>query len=244
LEKEHYRLHAVRQYLELCADQGPLTNIASLAAEICETPLAIISLVDDKQEHFIANAGTLVKENHTVNHPGIQTILETDFLTIPDCTKHKRFINTDVAAGFSETRFYAGSTLKSPDGFNVGRLFVLDRKPKQLTKSQEDCIRKLSRQALTFLEQCRRIKSFERFFANEALIKKQQKSLKQQLHLSECEQFQSHSARKPLSSILGLMSVIKEDNYMPHHEHLSGLETATIRLDEVIQTIVQANRTA
>jgi hypothetical protein len=73
--------------------------------------------------------------------------------------------------------------------------------------------------------------------------KKQEKTIKHQSDsLSIIAQLQSHQVRQPVTSILGLMSLIKEDNYIPQQEYLIGLEKATNQLDEVIQTIVSQSR--
>ena len=73
--------------------------------------------------------------------------------------------------------------------------------------------------------------------------KKQEKTIKHQSDsLSVIAQLQSHQVRQPVTSILGLMSLIKEDNYIPQKEYLIGLEKATHQLDEVIQTIVRQSR--
>jgi hypothetical protein len=73
--------------------------------------------------------------------------------------------------------------------------------------------------------------------------KKQEKKIKHQGNrLSIIAQLQSHQVRQPVTSILGLMSLIKEDNYIPQKEYLIGLEKATHQLDEVIQTIVSQSR--
>ena len=70
----------------------------------------------------------------------------------------------------------------------------------------------------------------------EKIIKNQSKSL------SIIAQFQSHQVRQPVSSILGIMNLIKEENYLPKKEYLVGLENATMQLDIVIQSIVTESR--
>jgi hypothetical protein len=73
--------------------------------------------------------------------------------------------------------------------------------------------------------------------------KKQEKTIRHQSDsLSVIAQLQSHQVRQPVTSILGLISLIKEDNYIPQKEYLIGLEKAAHQLDEVIQTIVSQSR--
>jgi len=73
--------------------------------------------------------------------------------------------------------------------------------------------------------------------------KRQEKTIKHQSDsLSIIAQLQSHQVRHPVTSILGLMSLIKEDNYNPQKEYLINLEQATQQLDQVIKTIVSQSR--
>lgn len=60
--------------------------------------------------------------------------------------------------------------------------------------------------------------------------------------LSAIAQLQSHQVRQPVTSIMGLMQLIKEDNYELRREYLLSLEQATKQLDTVIQTIVKQSR--
>jgi hypothetical protein len=73
--------------------------------------------------------------------------------------------------------------------------------------------------------------------------KKQEKTIRSQSDtLSVIAQLQSHQVRQPVTSILGIMSLIKAENYEPRKEYLIYLEQATRQLDEVIQTIVAQSR--
>jgi signal transduction histidine kinase len=73
--------------------------------------------------------------------------------------------------------------------------------------------------------------------------KTQEKTIKHQSDaLSVIAQLQSHQVRQPVSSILGLMDLIKSENYAPQKEYLVCLEEATRQLDQVIQTIVKQSR--
>ena len=73
--------------------------------------------------------------------------------------------------------------------------------------------------------------------------KKQEKTIKHQSNsLSIIAQLQSHQVRQPVSSILGLMNLIREENYVARKEYLEALEEATKQLDNIIQTIVSQSR--
>jgi len=70
--------------------------------------------------------------------------------------------------------------------------------------------------------------------------KEQEEMLKEQNHvLSRIAFIQSHEMRRPVASILGLMDLIKSEDYQPSKEYLVLLEEATIELDEKIHMIAR-----
>ncbi|CAN5150042.1 hypothetical protein BH11BAC6_BH11BAC6_00590 [soil metagenome] len=61
--------------------------------------------------------------------------------------------------------------------------------------------------------------------------------------LSIIAQLQSHQVRHPVSSILGLVELIKEENKYPiQKEYIEALENATSQLDDIIRAIVRQSR--
>ncbi|MCW3110423.1 MAG: sensor histidine kinase [Segetibacter sp.] len=73
--------------------------------------------------------------------------------------------------------------------------------------------------------------------------KKKEKIIRNQTEsLSVIAQLQSHQVRNPVSSILGILSLIKEENFELKKEYILGLETATKQLDQVIRAIVTQSR--
>jgi len=50
---------------------------------------------------------------------------------------------------------------------------------------------------------------------------------------------QSHHIRKPLASILGLMNIIKANNYEPDKETLQKMDTVAQELDEQIRSVIR-----
>ena len=178
MENEYCRLLSVKRYQELSLQKDSLNDIVLLAAEICESHVAVISLIDDTREYFIANKGTDMEGRLLNRSFCIKTILNDHVLTIPDVTKHKRFTNTDLGTVSPHMRFYAGATLTSPDGYNVGRLYVLDQKPKQLTKSQENCLLTLASQAINRLEQALTLQTLRESLKDEERLKQSMLKIK------------------------------------------------------------------
>lgn len=73
--------------------------------------------------------------------------------------------------------------------------------------------------------------------------KKREKIIRNQTEtLSVIAQLQSHQVRQPVSSILGIINLIKEESFEFKKEYILCLETATKQLDEVIRAIVDQSR--
>jgi GAF domain-containing protein len=159
VNNDRNRLLTVKRYKEVSAVNAELYNITALAAEICDASIAIISLIDDEVETFIAARGTDKQYVELDRLICISEFLSEPVLTISDVANHKRYTNTDLASIAPCIRFYAGATLTAPNGYIVGRLYVLDQKPRTLTKGQESCLAMLAKQVIQSLEKDISIKS-------------------------------------------------------------------------------------
>ncbi len=152
-ENEAERLEALRRYelLDTPAEAG-FDDITALAAQICEAPIALISLVDAHRQWFKSKVGLAAGETprdvsfcaHAIDGP--------DILEVPDALEDERFRDNGLVAGGPRIRFYAGAPLIAPDGFGLGTLCVIDRVPRRLTPMQRDALARLGRQVVTLME--------------------------------------------------------------------------------------------
>lgn len=360
---ELYRLDVVKRYRELENSwHSDLQEIVLLASEICDVPIALLSIVDENNQTFISKHGTDLKGTEREIAFCNQTILQNDVMIVPDAEKDVLFSSNPLVKGDPHIRFYAGASLTTNEGYNIGSLCVIDNKPRQLTERQAKCLQALSRQAIhlmdltltlrvanrcmTDMEQSEVklravldsaesyqilvgremeilafnkaadefikfalgrgykkgdnilnyttpasvssiISSFNKaingervygernlnyypgidtwwdvsyspardsngeimgvsFYATDITTRKrhEQKLLVQNEKLREISQIQSHQVRGPLTSILGILNLIKEDNYQASKEYLILLEKAAIQMDENIRQIVGINRQA
>ncbi|WP_220807815.1 sensor domain-containing phosphodiesterase [Noviherbaspirillum aridicola] len=132
--------------------EAQFDDITILASTICDTPMAIITLVDEHRQWFKARVGIDVTEtareiafcNHTIR--GRQPFIVGDALADP------RFADNPLVNDEPRIRFYAGVPLLTPDGYALGSLAVLDRRPRKLTPPQEQALRLLGRQVEMELE--------------------------------------------------------------------------------------------
>lgn len=138
--------------------EAAFDEIAALIAEICETPIAVVNLVGEGRQFFKAEVGLGVDSLPLASSFCLHTLLEQDFLLVPDATKDARFARNPHVVDDPNIRFYAGALLKSEEGLSIGTLCVLDYRPRDLTDIQQRAIKVLARQVMAQLEQRRVIR--------------------------------------------------------------------------------------
>jgi PAS domain S-box-containing protein len=150
---ETYRLQAVQKFYELSENvREELQSLAELASEICNTPIALLSIVHKDKQYFLGKVGTEMTETARDISFCNYTIQQEAVLQIDDTWKDERFAHNPLVTGEPNIRFYAGSTITTDDGFNVGSICVIDHKPRQLTTHQERSLAILSKQATRLME--------------------------------------------------------------------------------------------
>jgi diguanylate cyclase (GGDEF)-like protein len=150
---EFERLEALRSYRIL--DTPPtleFDDLTHLAAQICGTPLAMITLIDRDRQWFKSHYGTEISETPLALSFCAHTILEADSLVIPDATQDERFADNGVVTGEHHIRFYAGVPLVTANNHAIGALCVLDTVPRDFQAEHLETLRRLARQAMAQLE--------------------------------------------------------------------------------------------
>lgn len=152
-QREKSRLDALARYdiLDTPRDKD-FDDVASLAADICGTPIAVVNLIADRRQFFKAEVGLGVRETPFGSSFCAKAILEDDFLLVPDATKDHRFDCNPLVTGEPHLRFYAGAILKTPDNMPIGTVCVLDYVPRELTELQQKTLRVLANQVMAQLE--------------------------------------------------------------------------------------------
>ncbi len=127
-------------------------NIAFLAAQICNMPIALISIVDDKRQWFKAKVGIDASETHRDFAFCAHAILQSDVFIVDDPLHDEKFKDNPLVTVGPHIKFYAGAPLFSPDGFPIGTVCVIDSKPNTLTAHQTQALKALSRQVTRLFE--------------------------------------------------------------------------------------------
>ncbi len=131
------RLKALLQYNILDTDpEEEFDNITKLVAFICESPIALISLVDENRQWIKSSFGFEPKDIPRKISFCQHTILGDEVYEIEDTLENTIFKDHPFVLNGPRIRFYAGHPLTTPDGYNIGALCVVDKIPKKLSSDQ------------------------------------------------------------------------------------------------------------
>jgi GAF domain-containing protein len=152
-DNEAERLAALREYHILdTADEQAYDDVTALASYICDTPIAMISLVDESRQWFKSRLGLSARQTPRDVAFCAHAILQTEPLIVRDALKDSRFADSALVTRSPHIRFYAGFPLASPEGFTLGTLCAIDRKPRQISPGQKTAMSSLARQVMALLE--------------------------------------------------------------------------------------------
>ncbi len=162
---EWQRLETLRGYEILDTEpEAAFDDLTLLASYICQTPVALISLIDADRQWFKSKVGVSVTETSRDIAFCASAILQPDVFIVPDASEDERFAENPLVVSEPKIRFYAGATLMT-DGHALGTLCVVDRVPRELKPEQLEALRALSRQVLAQLELRRNLKRLEKSLA-------------------------------------------------------------------------------
>jgi GAF domain-containing protein len=128
------------------APERELDDVTALAAAICQTPIARISLLDANRQWFKSKLGCDASGSSRNVAFCAHVVLNNTVMVVEDARKDARFHDNPFVVGEPFIRFYAGAPLLTPEGYGLGALCVMDRRPRQLTPLQSDALKTLARQ--------------------------------------------------------------------------------------------------
>jgi len=163
VKDEALRIEALNQYEVLNSAPDPiLDDLTNLAAQICDTPVAAISLIGSDRIWLRSRFGIDSLDVALGSLPCETTILGDTVYEISDARNDPDYAPDGILIEGRLYRFYAGAPLTTPGGVSIGALLVLDRHPRTLTSAQSSALAVLSRQVITRLELNGRIRQMDR----------------------------------------------------------------------------------
>jgi PAS domain S-box-containing protein len=130
LDAEAERLQALRDFAVL--DTQPeerFDRLTALVAGLFDAPIALVSLIDEDRQWFKSRFGLAAPQtprawafcDHAIKAGPHAT------LVVEDASADPRFAENPLVTGDPNIRFYAGATLTTASGHNLGTLCVIDR---------------------------------------------------------------------------------------------------------------------
>ncbi|MES2702015.1 MAG: GAF domain-containing protein [Bacteroidota bacterium] len=233
---ETQRLEAVRLFAQYDFDlSNNLHGLLKLATDIYQAPAAFITLIDEHDQWFKVNAGFEVQRMPRETSFCTHVIAQDDVMIISDALLDSRFATNPLVCNAPGIRFYAGAPLSTNAGHNIGTLCVMDVNAKIVPADKCPLLGILAQQAIHLME----------LELTHKLLKQKQEQVElKNRALMEIAFVQSHEFRGPLSSIMGFMNLIKDDEYESPKEYLMLMEQAVANLDEKIHSVVRTSEMA
>ncbi|HWZ14338.1 MAG TPA: GAF domain-containing protein [Mucilaginibacter sp.] len=147
------RLKVVKQFEKLNLEYDKeLRHTVSFAAKICNSPVAMITLLDEETQWIKVKKGITIEQipgdisfcRHAIKH--------NHLFIINDTHKDERFCNHPNVTGGLKTRFYAAAPLTTREGHRVGTLCIMDIQPHELSDQQKLTLKILAKHAIGVME--------------------------------------------------------------------------------------------
>lgn len=204
-DNEEQRLKELRNYGIMDTEpESSFSDIVAIAAQICNVPIALISLVDENRQWFKASKGLDVPQTprdvafcaHAINRPN-------EVMEVKDATNDDRFADNPLVIGAPEIRYYAGAPLVTSNGVALGTLCVIDNQPRELSADQKSALRALSNQVMAQME----LRKHNKVLAeHQKLLEAKSEELSRFAHLI------SHDLKSPLRAMSTLSEIIMEES--------------------------------
>ncbi|WP_405605350.1 ATP-binding protein [Polaribacter sp. Asnod1-A03] len=225
-ENEDKRLEVLKSYSILDSlPEEEYDAITKIASSICNTSIALVSIVDEDRQWFKSTYGIDATETpREVSFCAHSILNPNELFVINDARKDKRFSDNPLTVNAPNVIFYAGAPLNSSEGFPLGTLCVIDSKPHELSENQRESLLLLSKQVVALLELRKKNKQLE--LSNQKVTK-----LNEQLNNFASRL--THDLKSPINGISFLLDVLKQD-YISIFENTEAEEYLTLISDRIV----------
>jgi len=236
---EDERLNELKEYSILDTfEEQEYDDITQIASHICETPISLITLIDEKRQWFKSHHGMPQSETakeyafcaHAIND-------KDNIFEIPDSRNDVRFFDNPFVTGDAKVIFYAGVPLVNQNGFALGTLCVIDNVPRELTALQQKSLRGLANQVVVLLELRRSKKALEKTINTLKLKNKD---------LEKFASIAAHDLKSPLNNITGMIELLNvfhsADLNTEAVEYLGMIDDSAANLRRLVDGILEHSR--
>ncbi|GAA4281016.1 sensor histidine kinase [Gaetbulibacter aestuarii] len=231
-EKEQERLKELESFSILrTIPELDYDDLTAIAAQICDTPISLVSLLEADCQWFKSHHGLDLQETprnisfcgHAINQP-------SDIFIVEDATKDERFFDNPLVTGPPYIQFYAGVSLMSDNGLPLGTLCVVGNEPKTLTNKQIQSLKALSRQTMNVLNLRKSKLELEKAL-KELLAKNQE--------LDRFASIAAHDIKSPLAGIQGMIMLFTEQYRSVLDEHANEMLSLIQNSSEQLQSLIE-----
>lgn len=197
------RLVNLRQFQILDTEpEDEFDDITYMASQICNTPISLISLLDEDRQWFKSKVGLDICQTPIADSLCNHAVYDKNgFMIIPNANEDVRFAENPLVTGDPNIHFYAGFPIRTKNGIPLGTLCVIDNKPNQLNEFQISSLKSLSKIAMSLMESRKLNNDIDK--AN----------LELEIRNTELERFAhiaAHDIKSPLNNIIGLSNLFTQ----------------------------------
>lgn len=125
--------------------------ITQATALICDSPLSMVSLVNETRQWFKSKAGQSASETSGEIEFCAHAILQDDVMVVTDASKDERFSDNPLVRDDPKIRFFAGAPLKLTETIRLGTLCVIDYQPRKLDNKQLTLLKLMAEQIVALI---------------------------------------------------------------------------------------------
>ncbi|WP_414828208.1 ATP-binding protein [Alteromonas sp. H39] len=206
-------------------------EITALASQICESPIALISLIDPDRQWFKSKVGLDANETSRQIAFCAHAILQNEVFEVSDTHNDPRFEDNPLVTGSPNIRSYAGAPLITPSGHAIGTLCAISDEPHKLTDLQKQALTTLSHSVVAQLELRRKNRELERASQFK----------------SDFLSYVSHEVRTPLNAINTFSRLLEEEAHtakMPamFRQSLGHIRQSGERLLDIVNSVLDVKQ--